>query len=141
MLRQYSLPRTINLIDIKTNRLKIKVIIFEETIVKECIAEINIGAIKSFIHISKINENNCTLIEPQTYNYPENEREIIITKSINLRFKIQDLEYNINIGVIEYDSSNELLLGSDFLTMINYKINNKGIEINDQGKIRFINKI
>lgn len=139
--RQYSLPRLINLIDISTDRLKIKVIIFEGIIAKDCIAEINTGAIKSFIHINKINGNECCIIDPQTYNYPENEREIIITKSINLRFKIQDLEYNINIGVIEYDSSNELLLGSDFLTMIKYKINNNGIEINDQGKIRFISKV
>lgn len=139
--RQYNMPRMINLININPNSLKIKVVIFEGTIARECVAEINTGAIKSFIHISKVNEENCIKIEPQTYNYPENEREIIITKSINLRFKIQDLEYRINIGVIEYDSSNELLLGSDFLTVINYKINNNGIEINDQDKTRFIDKI
>ena len=142
LIRSMSMTsRKIDLIKIDTDSLKIKIIIFDETITRDCIAEINTGATKSFIHISKVNEENCKWIEPQTYRYAENDREIFITKCTNLKFKILDLEYNINIGVIEYDSSSELLLGSDFLKMINYKINNNGIKIVDQGKERFIEKL
>ena len=125
----------------ETNKLRIKTIIFNGLIAKECITEINTGAAKSLVHITEVDENKCEEIDPQVLSEPGTSRESIITKSIKLRIKIQDLEYKLKLGVIEYDFSCQLLLGMDFLSMINYNITKEGIEIEDQNKIRFVEKI
>ena len=125
----------------ESDKLRIKTIIFNGIFAKEVITEINTGAAKSQIHITEVDPNKCEEIEPQIITEPNSSRESIITKGIKLRLKILDLEYNISLGVIEYDASYQLLLGMDFLNEIFYNITNKGIEINDPNKLRFIERI
>ena len=50
LLKQNSLPKTMDLIKINTDSLKIKILIFNGIMAKDCIAEINTGTTKSFIH-------------------------------------------------------------------------------------------
>ena len=144
LIRNMSLSRQINLIKIpcyESDKLRIKTILFNGIFAKEIITEINTGTTTSVIHITEVDINKCEEIEPQIINEPNNSRESIVTKAIKLRIKIQDLEYNLTLGVIEYDVSYQLLLGMDFLNKIQYNITNEGIEINDQNKLRFIERI
>lgn len=139
---QSDIPRNLDLINLIINEdIKIKGIIFNRIMASEIIITISPGNLKSLINKNMINEDDCEIITPQICNYPKENRNIVITKAINLKFMIQDLEYNIKLGVLEYDSIYELLLGTDFLNTINYKITNEGIEIRDQNKERYIKKI